>query len=101
MTIRRSEPKPDCGICKGFGFFMVSRDPDIDAECVCTEPSEPTAAEKIDTFAKSAGINLMPWQRELATKLLDGEHATLAVLAVGRRGGLRTVRRVVEGARYV
>lgn len=98
---RRSEPKPDCRICQGHGFFMVSRDPDIDAECVCTEPVELTAAERVDAFTRSVGVDLMPWQRELATNLLTGDHATLSVLAVGRRGGMRTVRRVVEGARYV
>ncbi|OJU39705.1 MAG: hypothetical protein BGN97_00350 [Microbacterium sp. 69-10] len=98
---RRSEPKPDCGICQGFGFVMVSRDPDLEADCVCTDPPEPTPAEKVDAFARSIGVELMPWQRELAITLLSGEHTALSVLAVGRRGGLRTVRRVVEGARYV
>ena len=80
---------------------MVSRDPDLDAECVCTDPPEPTAAEKVDAFARAAGIDLMPWQRELAATLLAGELAALSVLTVARRGGMRTVRRVVEGARYV
>lgn len=97
----RSEPKPDCTYCRGVGIISVSKDPDLDADCVCTDPVEQSAAEKVDGFAKSVGIHLMSWQRDLAVRLLDGEHATLAVLAVGRGGGLRTVRRVVEGARYV
>lgn len=101
MTIHRSEPKKDCPFCKGVGLVMVCRDPDLEADCVCTDPPEPTTAEKVDAFAQSIGIDLMPWQRELAIALLSGEHTALSVLAVGRRGGLRTVRRVVEGARYV
>jgi hypothetical protein len=100
MTLR-SDPKLDCGICRGVGVMMVSRDPDIEADCVCTDPPDPTATEKVDAFAQAAGIELMQWQRDLAVSLLSGEHAALAVLAVGRRGGLRTVRRVMEGARYV
>ncbi|WP_417555616.1 hypothetical protein [Microbacterium sp.] len=99
MTLR-SNPDPDCGICHGFGFVMVSRDPDIEADCICTDPPEPTAAEKVDAFARSIGIDLMPWQRDLAVTLLSGDHTALSVLSVARRGGLRTVRRVVEGARH-
>lgn len=100
MTLR-SEPKPDCGICRGVGIISVSKDPDLEADCVCTDPVEPTPAEKVDAFAQSAGIHMKPWQRDLAVRLLSGEHATLTVLAIGRGEGLRTVRRVVEGARYV
>ena len=95
---RRSEPKPECGICKGHGFFMVSRDPDLDAECPCTEPPEPTAAEKVDAFARSIGVELMPWQRELAIKMLRAEPV---IFPAGRRAGMGTVRRVVGGARHV
>lgn len=100
MTLR-SDPRPGCGICQGHGFVMVSRDPDLEADCICTDPPELTAAERVDTFAQSMGLDLMPWQRELAVTMLSGEIAALSVLAVGRRGGMRTVRRVVEGARYV
>ena len=80
---------------------MVTRDPDLDVDCVCTDPPELTVAERVDAFAGSVGLVLMPWQRDLAIRLLSGDPATLSVLAVGRRGGMRTVRRVVEGARYV
>ena len=98
---RRSEPKPDCTYCRGVGVVMVTRDPDLDVDCVCTDPPELTAEEKVDAFAGSVGLVLMPWQRDLAIRLLSGDPATLSVLTVGRRGGMRTVRRVVEGARYV
>lgn len=44
MTLR-SEPKSDCGICRGVGIISVSKDPDLEADCVCTDPAEPTAVE--------------------------------------------------------
>lgn len=98
MMTLRSEPKPDCGICNGFGFVMVSRDPDVEADCVCTDPPEPTAAEKVDAFARRIGVELMPWQRELAIKMLRAEPV---IFPAGRRAGMGTVRRVVGGARHV
>lgn len=100
MTLR-SEPQPDCTYCHGSGIISVSKDPDLIDDCVCTDPPEMSAAERVDAFARSAGIELMPWQRDLAVNLLGGDPVVRSVLAVGRRGGLRTVRRVVEGARYV
>lgn len=97
MTLR-SEPKPDCGICRGVGIISVSKDPDLEADCVCTDPPEPTAAEKVDAFAKSIGVDLMPWQRDLAIKMLRAEPV---IFPAGRRAGMGMVRRVVGGARCV
>lgn len=36
MTLR-SEPKPDCTYCRGVGIISVSKDPDLEADCVCTD----------------------------------------------------------------
>lgn len=94
----RSEPKPDCTYCRGVGIISVSKDPDLEADCVCTDPPEPTAAEKVDAFAQSIGVELMPWQRELAIKMLRAEPV---IFQAGRRAGMGTVRRVVGGARRV
>lgn len=38
VMTRRSKPRPDCAFCEGAGFVMVTRDPDVDMECVCTDP---------------------------------------------------------------
>lgn len=94
----RSEPKPDCAYCRGAGIISVSKDPDLEADCVCTDPPEPTAAEKVDAFAQSIGVELMPWQRELAIKMLRAEPV---IVPAGRRAGMGMVRRVVGGARRV
>jgi hypothetical protein len=97
-TTPRSEPRPDCEHCKGTGGIRVSKDPDEVADCVCTDPPEPTAAERADEFAKSLGIELTPWQLDIASRLLAGERF---VLVGGRRGGMGTVKRIVEGVQNV
>lgn len=39
-TTPRSKPRPDCRFCGGFGLVIVSRDPDVDDDCICTDPRE-------------------------------------------------------------
>ncbi|MFF2388936.1 hypothetical protein [Agromyces sp. NPDC058104] len=50
------------------------------------EPSE------VDRIAETLGIRLLPWQRDLATRVLAGE---VVFLARGRAGGMTMVQRVV------
>lgn len=50
----------------------------------------------IDEAAKALGIELLPWQRDVAQHLLNGERGYIAV--GGRRAGLATLRRVVAHA---
>lgn len=54
--------------------------------------------ERVDALSKEIGIVLMPWQRDAAIRILSGERL---VLVGGRRGGVGTVERMVEGVRYV
>ncbi|MFD6699709.1 MULTISPECIES: DUF4326 domain-containing protein [unclassified Microbacterium] len=35
---RRSEPRQGCPYCKGSGVVMVTKDPDTEIECPCTDP---------------------------------------------------------------
>lgn len=55
-------------------------------------------AARLDAFAEAAGVPLLPWQREWAVSILDGD---MVVLVGGRRGGravtLRTVQDYREG----
>ena len=56
------------------------------------------SAEKprIEDAAAALGIELLPWQREIGQRILDGEHV---VMAGGRRAGRATLRRVLDKAR--
>lgn len=94
----RSEDEDTCQWCHGKLSIIVSRDPDEEVDCVCTEEPEETDAERVDAFAKSVGIELMPWQRDVAVRALAGEPITLAG---GRRSGMTTARRIAEGVRHV
>lgn len=49
----------------------------------------------IDEAAKALDIELLPWQREIGQRLLDGERV---VMAGGRRAGRATLRRVLDHA---
>lgn len=97
-TTPRSEAQDACPYCHGKLTIIVSRDPDEEVDCVCTDQPEETNADRVDAFAKSVGIQLMPWQRDVAVAALSGEPM---VLAGGRRGGMNTVERIVEGVRHV
>ncbi|PRB08597.1 hypothetical protein CQ047_12000 [Microbacterium sp. MYb72] len=94
----RSEDEDTCQWCHGKLSIIVSRDPDEEVDCVCTEKPEETDVERVDAFVKSAGIELMPWQRDVAVRALAGESITLAG---GRRSGMTTVKRIAEGVRHV
>lgn len=94
----RSEEQESCQWCHGKLSIIVSRDPDEEVDCVCTDEPEETGADRVDAFAKSAGVELMPWQRDVAAAALSGEPM---VLGRGRRAGMSTVERIVEGVRHV
>lgn len=93
----RSEPKPDCPFCHGAGFVMVTRDPDTDVDCVCTDPPL-SAEERVNIIERRLGITLLPWQHEVAIRALDGERT---VTMRARRSGWKTIRQVVMEARDV
>ena len=76
----------------------MSRDPDEEVDCVRTDQPEETDADRVDAFAKSVDIELMPWQRDVAVAALSGEPM---VLVGGRRGGMNTVERIAEGVHRV
>lgn len=97
-TTRRSEAEGDSQWCHGKLSVIVSRDPDEEVDCVCTDPTEMKIADEVDAFAKSLGIDLMPWQRTLAVQALSGEPITFAG---GRRSGRSAVDRIVRGVRHV
>ncbi|MEI3845227.1 MULTISPECIES: hypothetical protein [unclassified Microbacterium] len=94
---RRSEPKPGCPYCRGAGFVMVTRDPDTDVDCVCTDPPL-SAEERVTIIERRLGLTLLPWQREIAIRALDGESK---VTKRARRSGWKTIRRVVMEASHV
>lgn len=50
----------------------------------------------IDEAAEALGVELLPWQREVGQRILDGERV---VMVGGRRAGRATWRRVVAKAR--
>lgn len=50
----------------------------------------------IDEAAEALGIKLLPWQRDLGQRILDGEQV---VMVGGRRAGRMTLKRVVDKAR--
>lgn len=93
---RRARPDEDCTHCKGFGIIRISKDPDEVADCACTDPPEPTAGDRVDAFAKDLGIDLMPWQRDWAVWALSGLPFPRGG---GRRSGISTVKRIVDGVR--
>ncbi|WP_313366632.1 hypothetical protein [Microbacterium sp.] len=97
-TTHRSEAEDDCQWCHGKLSIIVSRDPDEEIDCVCTDPPEVKIADRVDAFAKSLGIDLLPWQRTLAVQALSGEPITFAG---GRGSGRSTVDRIVKGVRHV
>ena len=97
-TTPRSEAQDACPYCHGKLSIIVSRDPDEEVDCVCTEQPEETDADRVDAFAKSTGVELMPWQRDVAAAALSGAPM---VLGRGRRAGMSTVDRIVEGVRHV
>lgn len=73
MTLRSEiPPRRDCDRCKGSGIISVSKDPDEVVDCVCTVPSEPALVERVEAFAKDLGIELLPWQMDVAVRLLSG-----------------------------
>lgn len=49
----------------------------------------------IDEAAEALGIKLLPWQRDLGQRILNGEQV---VMVCGRRAGRATLRRVVAKA---
>lgn len=57
-----------------------------------------SVGDRVDAFAESIGIELMPWQREIAVAALSGEEIAFVR---GRRAGMSTVQRIVEGTRNV
>ncbi|MFE7198494.1 hypothetical protein [Microbacterium oxydans] len=97
-TTPRSEEQDACPYCHGKLSIIVSRDPDEEVDCVCTDPPELKITDQVDAFAKSLGIELMPWQRTLAVQALSGEPITFAG---GRRSGRSTVERIVKGVQHV
>lgn len=97
-TTPRSEAQDACPYCHGKLSIIVSRDPDEEVDCVCTDPPELKITDQVDAFAKTLGIELMPWQRTLAVQALSGEPIALAG---GRRPGMSSVERIVEGVRHV
>lgn len=50
----------------------------------------------LDDAAEALGIELLPWQRDIGQRILDGERV---VVPGGRRVGRATLRRVVAEAR--
>ncbi len=95
-TTHRSEAQDACPYCLGTLSIIVSRDPDEEVDCVCTDPPEETDADRVDAFAKSIGIELMPWQRDVAVRALSGQSV---VRVGGRRAGMAMIDRIVEGVR--
>lgn len=49
----------------------------------------------IDEAAEALGVDLLPWQREIGQRILDGERV---VMTGGRRAGRATLRRVLAKA---
>lgn len=49
----------------------------------------------IDEAAKALGVSLLPWQREVGQRIVNGDRV---VMVGGRRAGLTTLRRVVNHA---
>ena len=49
----------------------------------------------IDEAATGLGIELLPWQRKVGQRILDGERV---VLPGGKRAGRKTLKRVVDHA---
>lgn len=49
----------------------------------------------IDEAAEALGVDLLPWQREIGQRILDGERV---VMSGGRRVGRATLRRVLAKA---
>jgi ABC-type phosphate/phosphonate transport system ATPase subunit len=49
----------------------------------------------IDEAAEALGVELLPWQREVGQRILNGERAAMVG---GRRAGRTTLRRVVSHA---
>ncbi|MFJ2502569.1 hypothetical protein [Microbacterium sp. NPDC087592] len=96
-TTHRSEDEDSCKWCHGKLSIIVSRDPDEEVDCVCTDKPEETDADRVDAFAQSVGLELMPWQRDVAVRALSGEPITLVG---GRRSGMTTARRIAEGVRH-
>lgn len=55
-----------------------------------------SAAETaIDKAAQALGVELLPWQREVGERILNGE---LVLMPSGRRAGRATLRRVLDTA---
>lgn len=50
----------------------------------------------IDEAAKELGVELLPWQREVGQRILNGERVAMVG---GRCAGRTTLRRVVNHAR--
>lgn len=69
----RSEEQESCQWCRGKLSIIVSRDPDEEVDCVCTEQPEETKADRVGAFAKSVGLELLPWQRDAAVRALSGQ----------------------------
>lgn len=93
----RAEEQESCQWCHGKLSIIVSRDPDEEVDCVCTDQPEETDGDRVDAFAKSVRIELMPWQRDVAVRALSGEPI---MLAGGRRSGMTTAKRIAEGVRH-
>jgi hypothetical protein len=53
------------------------------------------ARTDIEDAARALGVELLPWQREIGQKILDGER--IMVLR-GRRAGWTTLARVIDRA---
>lgn len=51
---------------------------------------------RLDRMAERMGLDLIPWQRDLAIAALDG--ATLTLVG-GRKSGITTTRRAVDRVR--
>lgn len=51
MTLR-SEPDPGCTYCKGSGVVVVTKDPDTEVECSCTDVIE--VVDPVQRFAEMA-----------------------------------------------
>lgn len=49
----------------------------------------------IDEAAASIGVDLLPWQRDVGQRILDGERV---VMAGGKRAGRATLKRVLDRA---
>jgi len=93
---RRSEPRPGCAYCKGSGIISVSKDPDEVIDCVCTDPPEVGLEERVSAYAAELGVDLLPWQVDVAVRLLSGD---TFMMPWGRLQGRRTVMRIVDGVR--